>query len=100
MSTQRTAFEGTTPPTTAEVEGAMRAEGLAPQTWSNGPGAVYGWHEHRYHKRLYCTAGSIVFHTRDGEYDLGPGDRLDLAPGTAHAATVGPSGVTCVEAAL
>jgi hypothetical protein len=29
----------------------------------------------------------------------GPGDRLDLAPGTAHAATVGQGGVTCVEAA-
>ena len=28
----------------------------------------------------------------------GPGDRLDLDPGTEHAATVGPSGCECVEA--
>lgn len=77
----------------------MRADGLVPQTWSNGPGVRYGWHEHRYHKQLHCTAGSIVFHTRDGDHELAPGDRLDLTPGTAHAATVGPHGVTCVEAA-
>jgi quercetin dioxygenase-like cupin family protein len=100
MSTQRTAFEGTTPPATVEVEAELRAEGLKPQTWSNGPGVRYGWHEHSYHKRLYCTAGSIVFQTRNGDYELEPGDRLDLTPGTAHAATVGPHGVTCVEATL
>ncbi len=100
MNAQRTTFEGTTPTMTAEVEADMRAEGLDPQTWSNGPGVRYGWHEHRYHKRLHCTAGSIVFHTRNGDYELEPGDRLDLAPGTAHAATVGPHGVTCVETAL
>jgi hypothetical protein len=41
-----------------------------------------------------------VFHTRDGYVALSPGDRLDLDPGTEHAATVGPLGVTCVEAAL
>jgi hypothetical protein len=27
------------------------------------------------------------------------GDRLDLPPDTEHAATVGPDGVTCLEAA-
>jgi hypothetical protein len=30
--------------------------------------------------------------------ELAAGDRLDLEPGTEHAATVGPSGVGCVEA--
>jgi quercetin dioxygenase-like cupin family protein len=99
MGAKRTPFEDTTLPTTTEVEVALRAEGLTPHAWSNDPGAVYGWHEHRYHKQLHCTAGSIVFHTREGDYELGPGDRLDLPPGTAHAATVGPHGVTCVEAA-
>jgi hypothetical protein len=28
-----------------------------------------------------------------------PGDRLDLPARTLHAATVGPEGVTCLEAA-
>jgi quercetin dioxygenase-like cupin family protein len=43
--------------------------------------------------------GSIVFHTRDGDFELEAGDRLDVEPNTQHAATVGPSGCTCVEAA-
>jgi D-lyxose ketol-isomerase len=49
---------------------------------------------------LVCQQGAIVFHTTDGDVPLSPGDRLDLEPGTEHAATVGPHGVTCVEAAL
>ena len=34
----------------------------------------------------------------DGSSDP-PGDVLELEPGTRHAATVGPSGVRCAEAA-
>lgn len=80
------------------AEAAFRAEGLVPETWSNQPGYVYGEHDHPYHKVLFCTAGSITFHTPDGDVELGPGDRLDLPPRTAHSATVGPEGVTCMEA--
>jgi hypothetical protein len=40
-----------------------------------------------------------VFHLREGDVPLSPGDRLDIEPGIEHAATVGPDGVTCVEAA-
>lgn len=42
--------------------------------------------------------GAIVFHLRDGDMALRPGDRLDIEPGTEHAATVGPDGVACIEA--
>ncbi|GBC87018.1 hypothetical protein HRbin12_01018 [bacterium HR12] len=78
---------------------AFAAEGCtAPRTWSNAPGDRYGRHAHGYHKVLFCLAGSIVFHTADGDLELRPGDRLDLDPGTEHAATVGPEGVTCIEA--
>lgn len=77
----------------------MRSEGLDPHGWGNAPGDRYGWHEHGYHKVLYCVSGSIVFHTRtDGDLALEPGDRLDVEPGTEHAATVGSDGVECVEA--
>jgi quercetin dioxygenase-like cupin family protein len=48
---------------------------------------------------LFCVDGSITFHTPDGDVELHPGDRLDLPPGTPHSATVGTSGVTCMEAA-
>ena len=47
---------------------------------------------------LFCLAGSIVFYTDDGDVHLSRGDRLDLPPGTSHAATVGGTGCTCIEA--
>ncbi|HEX5949978.1 MAG TPA: cupin domain-containing protein [Actinomycetota bacterium] len=70
----------------------------APRRWGNGPGDTYGGHSHGYHKVLFCLSGSIVFHTDEGDVELRPGDRLDLEPGTEHAATVGAGGVECVEA--
>ena len=84
--------------TRAQIEEAFRSEGLSPHGWGNGPGDRYGTHSHSYHKVLYCVSGSIVFHTPDGDVGLGPGDRLDLPPGTPHSATVGPAGCECLEA--
>jgi mannose-6-phosphate isomerase-like protein (cupin superfamily) len=87
-------------PSRESLQALLRDEGLTNlRWWSNGPGDRYGWHAHEYHKVLYCASGSIVFHTRERDVALSPGDRLDLPPGTEHAATVGPGGVTCVEAA-
>lgn len=84
--------------TKAHAESIFYQEGLTPHTWSNEPGYLYGEHDHPYHKVLICIEGSITFHTPDGDVELQPGDRLDLAPGTSHSATVGTSGVTCMEA--
>jgi quercetin dioxygenase-like cupin family protein len=78
---------------------AFRAEGCSPaRSWANGPGDTYGRHAHAYHKVLFCLSGSITFHLAGGDVILEPGDRLDLEPGTEHGATVGPDGVSCVEA--
>jgi len=82
-----------------DVRAALEARGLDLRSWSNGPGDTYGWHDHSYHKTLVCLDGSIVFHTDDGDVHLSAGDVLELSPGTRHAATVGPSGVRCAEAA-
>jgi mannose-6-phosphate isomerase-like protein (cupin superfamily) len=83
----------------SEAIAAFATEGCtSPRPWGNGPGDSYGWHEHAYHKVLFCLAGSVVFHTDDGDVALEAGDRLDLPPGTRHAATVGPDGCECVEA--
>jgi quercetin dioxygenase-like cupin family protein len=86
------------PPGEDELAQRLRAEGLSPHGWGNAPGDTYGWHEHGYEKVLYCVRGHIVFHTDDGDADLGPGDRMVLSPGTRHAATVGADGVRCIEA--
>jgi mannose-6-phosphate isomerase-like protein (cupin superfamily) len=78
---------------------AFRAEGCwAPRSWSNGPGDEYAPHAHGFHKVLFCLAGSITFHLDGGDVELRPGDRLDIDPGTEHAAMVGQNGCSCVEA--
>ena len=82
-----------------EVRAGLEAKGLELRSWSNGPGDTYGWHDHSYHKTLVCLTGSIVFHTDGGDVSLSAGDVLELEPGTRHAATVGPNGVRCAEAA-
>ena len=99
MSARRTAHDGP-PPGRSELEARFRQDRLSPRSWGNAPGDTYDWHAHEYHKVLYCVSGSIVFHTDDGDLELGPGDRLDVEPATRHAATVGPHGVECVEAAV
>jgi quercetin dioxygenase-like cupin family protein len=80
------------------VEATLRAEADHCYRWSNGPGAVYGVHDHQYRKILYVAGGSITF-TPVGRppIDMRAGDRLDLPAGTGHSAVVGPNGVTCWE---
>ena len=70
----------------------------SPRPWRNAPGDAYGVHTHGYHKVLFCLEGSITFHLDTGDVALEAGDRLDLEPGTEHAATVGPAGCACIEA--
>lgn len=86
----------------AELAARLRAEGLDPSTWGNGPGDRYAAHSHGYDKVLVCTAGSITFHLVDlgRDIELAVGQRLELPSGASHAATVGPRGVTCLEAHL
>jgi mannose-6-phosphate isomerase-like protein (cupin superfamily) len=86
-------------PNPASVEARLRAEGVDPYAWSNGPGDRYAPHEHAYTKLLMCASGSITFlvGTEEMPIELGPGDGFILPPGTRHAAVVGPDGCTCLE---
>ncbi len=87
-------------PNIDSIHERFRIEGLNPHSWANAPGDTYDWHRHDYDKVLYCVRGEITFHGRDGDYSLAAGDRLDIEAGTDHAATVGPEGVECMEAAV
>ena len=100
MPASVTPWSAPEPPPEHEVLAALRAEGLSPYRWDNDPGYVYAPHEHPYSKVLYCVGGSIRFLlTGEGRsLELRPGDRMDLPPGTAHSAVVGPDGVACLEA--
>jgi quercetin dioxygenase-like cupin family protein len=86
--------------TGAELEKRLRQEGLDPAAWSNGPGDRYAGHEHGYDKVIVVAEGSIRFGlpARGDVASLAAGDRLELPAGTSHEATVGPNGVTCLEA--
>jgi mannose-6-phosphate isomerase-like protein (cupin superfamily) len=88
--------------TRSDLEARLRAEGLDPGSWGNGPGDRYAPHEHGYDKVLVCVAGFIRFGLPDSgrTVDLAVGDRLDLPANTRHDATVGTEGVTCLEAHL
>ncbi len=88
------------PPSEAAIRRTLDAEGLIPYAWSNGPGDVYGAHDHSYHKVIYVVAGSITFGLPDEgrRVTLNTGDRLDLPAGVVHDAVVGPQGVVCLEA--
>jgi len=85
-----------------DLSGRLRAEGLEPGPWSNGPGDRYAPHEHGYDKVLVCAAGSIRFGlpARGVTVDLAPGDRLELPAGTRHDAIVGAAGVAVLESHL
>ena len=100
MEFKLTRWGKSTSPTEQELRALYRAEGLTPYVWSNGPGDKYAAHTHSYHKVLYVVAGSITWILPDlsQEIETFPGDRIDLPSGTAHAARVGPHGVTCLEA--
>jgi len=88
------------PPTEAAIRRLFDADGLQPYPWSNAPGDIYAVHSHAYHKVIYVVKDSITFGLPDEGWQvtLYPGDRLELAPGVAHDAVVGPKGVVCLEA--
>lgn len=73
--------------------------GVEPWAWSNGPGDVYGAHEHASTKLLICAEGSITFLIGPDEepVELRAGDGFVLPSRTPHAAIVGPGGCTCLE---
>ncbi|MCA1571647.1 MAG: AraC family ligand binding domain-containing protein [Chloroflexi bacterium] len=86
----------------AGVEAArdrLRAAGVEPYAWSNGPGDRYAAHEHGTTKLLICAEGSLTFFIGPDEQpvELVAGAGFVLPAGTRHAAVVGAEGCTCLE---
>ena len=77
----------------------LRAAGVEPYAWSNGPGDRYAEHDHDTTKLLVCAEGSITFlvGTNAVPVELHAGDGFVLPARTRHAALVGPNGCTCLE---
>lgn len=89
-----------TVPDEALLRSILADEDLHPYVWSNGPGDVYGAHDHSYHKVIYVVRGTITFGLPDAgdKVTLNSGDRLELPAGVKHNAVAGPQGVACLEA--
>ncbi len=90
---------GAPSPGHAAGEARLRAQGVTPWSWSNGPGDRYAPHDHATTKLLVCAEGSITFLVGDDgvPVELAAGDGFVLPAGTRHAAIVGPGGCTCLE---
>ncbi|MCU1675590.1 MAG: Cupin domain protein [Frankiales bacterium] len=85
--------------TDGDVLALMAAGGLDASFWTGAPGQEFGRHSHEAAKVLYVVAGALTFTLGDGStYAMVAGDRIDLAAGTDHSASVGPVGVRCIEA--
>jgi quercetin dioxygenase-like cupin family protein len=92
-------WQGDGEPTPERVASRLRAEGVEPYAWSNGPGDRYPLHSHSYEKVLMCAEGSIIFLIGKDRsaVELRAGEGFILPAGTSHAAEVGPRGCTCLE---
>lgn len=92
-------LDGAERPGVDAARARLRALGVEPSAWSNGPGDRYSAHAHAFEKLLVCAEGSITFLVGDDEQpavlDAGMGFVLPAA--TRHAAVVGPAGCTCLE---
>lgn len=99
MTASVTSLGGANRPGVDAAEARLRALGVEPYAWSNGPGDRYGAHEHGFTKLLVCAEGSITFLVGESAepLELAAGEGLVLAAGTRHAAVVGPEGCTCLE---
>lgn len=90
---------GSNEPGVPAAESRLRALGVEPHAWSNGPDERYGEHEHATTKLLVCAEGSITFLVGEAAdpVRLTAGEGLVLPAGTRHGAVVGPRGCTCLE---
>lgn len=86
-------------PGVGAAEARLRAAGVEPAAWSNGPGVRYAVHEHATTKLLICAEGSITFLVGPDAtpVELSAGHGLVLPARTPHAAIVGAGGCTCLE---
>jgi quercetin dioxygenase-like cupin family protein len=62
----------------------LQHEGLNTAWWSEVPGVRVEEHEHPFPESRWVLSGYLRVYVRDEVIDLGPGERLDLPPGTRH----------------
>ena len=67
---------------------ALEREGMTTAWWSDVPGTHVATHAHDFLEARWVLSGFLRVQVGEETWDLGPGDRLDLPPGTPHALEV------------
>ncbi len=62
----------------------LQREGLTTAWWSEVPGVHVEEHEHPFPEARWVLSGYLRVYVGEEVVDLGPGERLDLPPGTRH----------------
>lgn len=62
----------------------LHREGMHTAWWSEVPGVKVEEHEHPFPEARWVLSGYLRVYVGDDVIDLGPGERLDLPPGTKH----------------
>jgi quercetin dioxygenase-like cupin family protein len=62
----------------------LQREGLNTAWWSEVPGVHVEEHQHPFPEARWVLSGYLRVYVGDEVVDLGPGERLDLPPGTTH----------------
>jgi quercetin dioxygenase-like cupin family protein len=68
----------------SSLRSALEQEGLVTAWWSEVPGSTVPQHEHPFPEARWVLSGYLRVQVGDEFVELGPGDRLDLPPGTKH----------------
>lgn len=76
--------EGAGPLQLSTLRAALQQEGMTTAWWSEVPGTNVPQHEHPFPESRWVLSGFLRVYVGDEIVDLGPGDRLDLPPGTKH----------------
>ena len=67
---------------------ALEQEGMVTAWWSDVPGTHVPMHAHDFPETRWVLSGFLRVRIEGAAFELGPGDRLDLPPGTPHATDV------------
>lgn len=77
--------------TREQMKEVLRSEGFSGiHQFSDSPGREYPDHQHDYVEVRWVVEGEVTFGVGDREYQLKPGDRLDMPANTVHSARIHP----------
>lgn len=78
----------------SEFSTKIKNLGWSCQKWTDSPATEHPPHEHPYAHRVLAVSGWIEFTVNDSDYQLTPGDTLDLPENVTHSAVTAPDSAT------